>query len=179
MPDIVYISGSPRKKSNTEILMKEVMAVTGGRLIKLSHYEIKPCSSCWVCLRTGNCALHDDMSNTIVPMLCESEGIVIGSPVFFNNVSAQVKAFMDRTWYIRGKLRNKIGGAIVVGRKYGAEGAITAINAFFLKHEMIIANRGIEGIAFHKGEIEKDHEAITAARKLWIRINELKEILKD
>ena len=83
------------------------------------------------------------MSKIIIPQLLESDGIVIGSPVYFNNVSAQAKAFIDRTWCIRGKLRNKIGGAIVVGRRYGAESAITAINAFFLKHEMIPANRGV------------------------------------
>ena len=65
----------------------------------------------------------------ISPMLFESDVIVLGSPVYFNNVSAQMKAFMDRTWCIRGRLRNKIGGAIAVGRRYGIESAITAINA--------------------------------------------------
>ena len=65
-----------------------------------------------------------------------------------------MKAFMDRTWCIKGKLRNKIGGAIVVGRRYGIESAITAINAFFLKHEMTPANRGVCGIAFEEGELE-------------------------
>jgi len=63
---------------------------------------------------------------------------VLGSPVYFNNVSSILKAFIDRTWCLRGKLRNKIGAAIVVGRGYGMDSAITAINAFFLKHEIIV-----------------------------------------
>ena len=88
-------------------------------------------------------------------------------------MTSNLKAFIDRTWSIRGKLKNKIGAAVVVGRKYGAEGAIMAINSFFLKHEMIIANRGISGIAFEPGEIKNDLESVKAASKLGTRILEL------
>ena len=65
----------------------------------------------------------------------------------------------------------------MVGRRYGAESAITAINAFFLKHEIIPANRGIYGIAFKEEEIVKDREAIESANKLGKRIMELGKIL--
>ena len=117
------------------------------------------------------------MSKIFIPLLLRSDGIVMGSPVYFNNVTAQLKAFMDRTWCMREKLRNKIGGAVVVGRRYGLENAITAINAFFLKHEIIPANRGVCGIGFDEGEITKDKEAIRSAKKLGERIKELGEIL--
>jgi len=110
-------------------------------------------------------------------MLLKADGIVLGSPVFFNNVSAQLKAFIDRTWSIKGSLRNKIGGAVVVGRRDGAESAITAIHAFFLKHEMIPANRGVHGTAFARGEITEDDEAMESAKKLCERLMELETIL--
>jgi multimeric flavodoxin WrbA len=100
------------------------------------------------------------MKHTLIPKLIEADALVLGTPVNFNNVSAQMKAFIDRTWSIKGKLRNKIGGAVVVGRRDGAEGAITAIHAFFLKHEIIPANRGVHARAFAKGEIQEDIEAI-------------------
>ena len=170
---IVYISGSPRKNSNTDYLLKITLSVTGGQFIKLADYRIEPCKSCRACQKLGKCVIDDDMCNIIIPTLLKADAIVIGSPVYFNNVSAQTKAFIDRTWCIRGRLRNKIGGAIVVGRRYGIESAITAINAFFLKHEMIVANRGVCGIAFEEGEIIKDTEAINAAKKLGERIKEL------
>ena len=170
---IVYISGSPRKNSNTDYLLKSMLSVTGGRFVKLSDYRIEPCNSCRRCQKLGKCVIDDDMSNVILPMLLKADAIVLGSPVYFNNVSAQTKAFMDRTWCVRGQLRNKIGGAVVVGRRYGIENAITAINSFFLKHEMIPANRGVCGIAFEEGEIIKDREAIKAAKKLGERIKEL------
>ena len=174
---VLYISGSPRRKSNTDFLLRVTMSVTGGKFIKLVDYDIHPCTSCRTCLRLGKCCIEDDMTNILIPELIESDAIVLGSPVYFNNVSAQMKAFMDRTWCIRGKLRNKIGGAIVVGRRYGAEGAITAINAFFLKHEMIPANRGVCGFAFEEEEIKNDEEAIRAAEALGRRILELGRLL--
>jgi len=174
--NMVYISGSPRKNSNTDYLLKIALSVTGGQFIKLADYWIEPCKSCRTCQKLGRCVIDDDMNNIIIPTLLKADSIVIGSPVYFNNVSAQTKAFIDRTWCIRGQLRNKIGGAIVVGRRYGMESAIIAINAFFLKHEMIIANRGVCGIAFKEGEIKKDIEAINAAKKLGERIKELGKI---
>jgi len=172
--NIVYISGSPRKKnSNTDYLMDITRAITGGELVKLVDFHVEPCRSCWGCLKKQACVLDDDFSSVITPRLLQADAIILGSPVYFNNVSAQLKAFMDRTWSLRGQLRNKIGGSVVVGRRYGAEGATSAIHAFFLKHEMIPANRGVCGEAFNPGEIRKDNEAKDAARRLGERIIEL------
>ncbi|MBN2085546.1 MAG: flavodoxin family protein [Anaerolineales bacterium] len=175
--DILYISGSPRKKSNTDFLLRTALSITGGRFLKLADYEIAPCRSCWVCLRTGQCAIKDALSGTIAPMLRASDAIVLGSPVYFNNVSAQLKTFMDRTWFLKGDLKNKIGGAMVVGRRYGSESALTAMQAFFLKHEMIPANRGVCGIAYQTGDIEQDLEAVESAKRLAGRIHELGKML--
>lgn len=176
--NVLYVSASPRKKSNTDDLLELGLSITDGQFVKLADYHIEPCASCWACQRSNRCAIDDDMSNALVPMLLAADAIVLGSPVYFNNVSAQLKAFMDRTWFIRGKLRNKIGGAVVVGRRYGAEGALTAIHAFFLKHEMIPANRGVCGIAFESGTVLQDLEAIEAAKRLGERILELGGLLQ-
>jgi len=171
--NVVYISGSPRRKSNTDYLLKLCLSITGGEFLKLCDYDVAPCRSCWACQKLSRCVVQDDMAEIIIPKLLECSGIVLGSPVYFNNVSAKLKALIDRTWCLRGQLRNKIGGAVVVGRRYGAESAIGAINAFFLKHEMIVANRGVCGIAFQEGEILEDSVAIEAANRLGERIAEL------
>lgn len=176
--NVLCISGSPRKGSNTDYLLDLMLSSTGGQFVKLADYRIEPCQSCWACQRLGECAVEDDMRNVLVPMLFAADAIVLGSPVYFNNVSAQLKAFMDRSWSIRGRLRNKIGGALVAGRRYGAESAITAIHAFFLKHEMIPANRGVSAIAFDRGDAEQDLEAVEAAQRLAERIVELGQILR-
>ena len=171
--NVLYISGSPRVKSNTDHLLRLALARTGGRFLKLAEFETAPCRACWACQGTGRCVIDDDFSRNIAPQLVESAAIVLGSPVFFNNVSGQLKIFMDRTWPLRGRLKNKIGGAVVVGRRYGLESALTAMNAFFLKHEMIPAGRGVCGIAYTAGEIEQDREAAESAERLAERILEL------
>jgi len=170
---VLCISGSPRAGSNTDLLLNLVLASTGGELIKLSDLDVRPCTSCWACVKGSCCSIDDDMARLIEPKLRSADAIVLGTPVYFNNVSAQLKAFMDRTWCLRGDLANKIGGCVVVGRRYGAEGAVAAINAFFLKHRMIVADRGVSGIAYGRKEISEDGEALDAADRLAERILEL------
>jgi len=171
---VLCVSGSPRAGGNTYYLLKTLVSAVGGQFIRLSDYHIEHCTACWKCRELGRCVIEDDMTETLIPLLLESDAIILGSPVFFNNVTAEMKAFMDRTWALRGKIRNKIGGAVVVGRRYGLESAVTAINGFFLKHEMIIANRGVTGLAFEKGEITGDAEAVRSIESLAQRIRELK-----
>jgi multimeric flavodoxin WrbA len=171
---VLCISGSPRVDGNTDYLLNELLATVDGQFIRLADYRIVHCTACWKCLETGRCVIADDMTEIIIPLLLESDAIILGSPVFFNNVTADMKAFMDRTWCLRGTLRNKIGGAVVVGRRYGLETAVTAVNGFLLKHDMIVANRGVTGLAFEKGEVADDAEAIRSVKNLAQRIKELK-----
>lgn len=170
---ILHISGSPRKHSNTDYLLHLLIDQVGGEFIKLTDYDIEPCTGCWACRKNGACAIADDMTSTLTPKLLAAEAIVLGSPVYFNNVTAQLKAFIDRTWCLRGELANKVGAAVVVGRRYGAEGAITAINAFFLKHDMVVANRGISGVGFEPSQVAEDEESVQAIARLATRIAKL------
>ena len=179
---ILAFSGSPRKGGNTDILAKifldQVNAMGAEtELVRLCDYEISPCASCRLCVNTGKCVLEDGMGK-LYPKLLEADGILIASPVYFNNVSAQTKAFMDRTWCLKGKLKWKVGGAIVVGRRYGHELALNAIHSFFLKHEMILAYRGVVSFAFEKGEALNDKKAIECTKYLARSMVELIKKLK-
>ena len=179
---ILIISGSPRK-GNTDylcnIFKREVERVSGEvRIIKISNYNIKPCISCRNCIETGECMIKDDMEK-IFPLLINADAIVIVSPVYFNNVTAQLKAFMDRTWCMRGKLKNKVGGAIVVGRRYGHEMAVNAIHSFMLKHEMILGMRGVVAIGYEEGDVKNDEEGLKDVKKLAKRVVELVEIMRE
>ena len=172
---VLYISGSPRKGGNTERLLAVMQEKLPGELLRVMDYEIRPCMSCWACRKRDGCVLKDGFTEVIMPRILACDALVIGCPVYFNNVPSQTKALIDRTWAYRGALGNKVAGAVVVGRKYGAEGTIQALNAFYLKHEMIVANRGVCGVAFEAGEIEEDQEALSAAERLAERIRGLLE----
>jgi len=174
---ILIISGSPRRGGNTDficdVLRSEIERLGEEvRILRVYEYNIKPCTSCRSCVRKKECTIKDDMQK-IYPLLLRADAIIIVSPVYFNNIPSQLKALIDRTWCIRGKLKDKIGGIVVVGRRYGHYGAICALISFMLKHEMILGMRGVTTFGFEKNEVEYDVEGLKDVRKLARRIVEL------
>ena len=181
---VVGVLGSPRTRSNTEVLLDRVLdrlEVEGFSCVKvrLREYVVKPCYSCRKCLESGCCCIDDDMTRRIIPLLLEAHVIVVASPVNFDNVSTLTKIFMDRTWCIRGRLKNKVLGSIVVGRGYGLDSALTCIHNWGLKHRMIIGDRGVMGIAFDYGEILSDTRAFRDAEKHALRLAELALLVRS
>ena len=174
---ILIISGSPRRNSNTDLLcgiLKSEIETMGEKavVIRIYDYDIRPCRSCRLCVEKGACVIQDDMQR-IYPLLLQASGIIIVSPVYFNSVPSQLKAFIDRTWCLRGKLKDKIGGVVVVGRRYGHFGAIFTLVSFLLKHEMILGMRGVTVFGFKKCEAKNDTDGLNDTRKLARRVVEL------
>lgn len=180
--------GSPRKGGNTTILVKEALkaaenAGADTELINLGNAEIEPCIACDICKSTGECAIYDDVPS-ILTKLIESQGMIIGSPVYFGNVTAQLKMLMDRSRPLRMdfKLKNKVGGAISVGgsRNGGQETTISAIHEFMLIHDVIIvgdgaplAHYGGTGVGGAKEEAGSDEVGLETSKNLGGRVAEL------
>jgi multimeric flavodoxin WrbA len=185
---IIGIVGSPRKGGNTTILVKEALkaaenAGADTELINLGNAEIEPCIACDICKSTGECAIYDDVPS-ILTKLIESQGMIIGSPVYFGNVTAQLKMLMDRSRPLRMdfKLKNKVGGAISVGgsRNGGQETTISAIHEFMLIHDVIIvgdgaplAHYGGTGVGGAKEEAGSDEVGLETSKNLGGRVAEL------
>lgn len=150
MVRIMGIVGSPRKEGNTENLVKEALKAAGDtgaeiELVRLGSAEIEPCVACDICKATGECAIYDDMGEILEKMV-KADGFIIGSPVYFGNVTSQLKMLMDRSRPLRMdfKLKNKVGGAIATGgsRNGGQETTIAAIHEFLLIQDAIIVGDG-------------------------------------
>ena len=144
---IVGISGSPRKAGNTEFLLNEALAVASEygfqteRLLS-SELAVDFCNDCGDCSKGKPCPKEDDMPEFLRAMQ-EADGIIVASPVYFGNVSAQLKAVFDRTVPLRRqgfRLRNKIGCAIAVGgsRNGGQEKTLDSIHAWMHIQGMIV-----------------------------------------
>jgi multimeric flavodoxin WrbA len=188
MVKIVGIIGSPRKNSNTEIYLKKALesAENAGvktEIIDLGSAEIEPCIACDICKNTGECAIYDDMRE-ITSKLIDAQGIIIGSPVYFGNVSSQMKIFMDRTRPLRMdfKLKDKVAGAISVGasRNGGQETTITAIHHYLLIQDAIIvgdgapmAHYGGAGVSGAVSEAFEDDVGLELSVNLGKRVAEL------
>ncbi|MFZ3253071.1 MAG: flavodoxin family protein [Syntrophales bacterium] len=97
---ILGLDGSPRKNGNTEKLVRAVLegaAEKGAEaeFHKLAKEKISPCLGCIGCRETGVCVINDDMQR-LYARIQDSDAIVIGSPVYLWQVTAQTKVFMDR-----------------------------------------------------------------------------------
>jgi multimeric flavodoxin WrbA len=128
---VVGISGTPRKGGNIECLLDECLSVFehhGWDVSKhyLSGKSISPCLGCDSCADSGICVIDDDAGALFCDLLA-CDAVIIGSPVYYRNVTAQLKAVFDRTYaYGHSILEGKPGGAIAVGRGEGA-GQATAL----------------------------------------------------
>jgi multimeric flavodoxin WrbA len=144
---IVGICGSPRKAGNTEFLLNEALAVAneyGFQTERLlcSELAVGFCNDCGDCSKGRECPKRDDMPEFLRAMQ-EAEGIIVASPVYFGNITAQLKAVFDRTIPLRRqdfKLRNKVGCAMAVGgsRNGGQEKTLDAIHAWMHIQGMIV-----------------------------------------
>ncbi len=178
----LIVSGSPRTESNSLLLAEKAASILGSRgvnveIVELRRYRILDCIGCRKCVEFKKCCIQDDMTKKIIPELLKSHIIIVSSPVYFDNVSGLVKRFIDRTWCIRGFLRNKVLGAIVVGRGYGLDTAILAIYSWGLKHEMIICHRGVRAHAYDYGEVLTDKRALEDLEKMCLRLYEVTNMI--
>jgi len=182
------IVGSPRKKGNTNYLVKEALKAAGKlgvetELINIGDVEIEPCVACDICKSTGECAIYDDVPN-LLDKLADSQGVIFGSPVYFGSMTSQLKMLIDRSRPLRFefKLKNKLGGGISVGgsRNGGQETTISAIHQFMLIHDMIIvgdgaplAHYGGTGVGSNINSAEGDDLGLETSRNLGRRMAEL------
>jgi multimeric flavodoxin WrbA len=177
---VIAFNGSPRKDGNTTILINHLLRELEREgieteLVQLSGKEIRGCIACYKCHENQDqrCAVKKDAANEYIEKIIKVQGIVLGSPVYFQDVTPEMKALIDRAGFVglgNGKMyRNKVGASLACFRRSGGMHAVDAMNHFFLSNEVIIAGRAL-GVAKEKGEIEKDEEGIQIARSLGQRM---------
>src|SRR4030042_5537538 len=117
-------------------------------------------------VRTGRCAVKDDMGEIYQKML-ESDGILWATPVYFWSMTGQTKVVMDRThalMFPKLQLTNKVGGLILVAGGRGCMNAANVFHMYFSYNHMFFAEFAW-GYAAGKGEIIKNNPALNTARE--------------
>ncbi|MHA1278256.1 MAG: flavodoxin family protein [Candidatus Helarchaeota archaeon] len=174
---VVAFNGSPRKNGNTkqaiEIVFEE-LAKEGieTELVQLRDKEIKPCIACFKCTGKNKCMSQDDDLNELLEKMIAADGIILGSPTYFANVSSRMKALIDRAGIIaKGNsdlLKRKVGAAIIAVRRQGACSVFSDLNYFFLINQMVVPGSSYWnlGIGLKPGDVQNDAEGITTFRNL-------------
>lgn len=170
---VIAFNGSPRKDGNTSILIDRVLAKLGETGVETEAYqlggkEIHGCRACYACFQNkdGRCGLSDDVANECIARMAEADGIILGSPTYFSDLTPELKALIDRAGFVGmangGMFRRKVGAAVVAVRRAGSVHVFDSINHFFLISQMIVPGSRYWniGIGRDKGEVAQDDEGM-------------------
>lgn len=173
------INGSPRNNVNTAVLLRKMLnelEIEGiaTELIQLSGKKLNGCIACYKCFeaKNGRCAKDDDFANECIGKMREADAIILGSPTYFADCTAAMKALIERAGFVAransDMFRRKVGAAVVSVRRAGAIHAFDSVNHFFTITQMIIIGSSYWniGIGREKGEVEKDEEGLATMTTL-------------
>lgn len=177
---VIAFNGSPRREGNTaqaigivfEELAKEGIET---EFIQLGGRKVFGCLACGKCgqNKDNHCVRTDDDMNLLIDKMMEADGIIIGSPTYFSNVSTEVKALIDRCGYVNKAnggaiLQRKVGAAVVSVRRAGSNTVYSAINYFFGIAEMIVPGSSYWNMTLSRdpGDIQQDEEGIRTFQTL-------------
>lgn len=176
---VVAFNGSARKQGNTAILLDVVLGELEAEGIETEVYDLagKPLNGCIACYRCfknkdRRCAVADDIANECIDKMIEADGILLGSPTYFADLSASMKALIERSGMVaraNGDLfKRKVGAGVVAVRRAGAVHVFNSINYFFFIGQMIVPGSSYWnlGIGREPGEVKNDSEGLQTMRTL-------------
>lgn len=176
---VVAFNGSARRDGNTAILIRAAFQELEAEgimteMVQMAGQPLRGCTACGQCgkRKDGRCAVGGDRINEYIDAMRQADGIILASPTYFADVTAEMKALIDRAGYVsraNGQLfRRKVGAAVVAVRRGGAIHAFDTMNHFFLIGEMLVVGSSYWniGIGREPGAVEQDEEGLTTARVL-------------
>jgi multimeric flavodoxin WrbA len=177
---VVAFNGSGRKDGNTCLLLKIVMdelqkeGIETEMVQMAEHRPIQGCAACLQCMEQKNmkCAIETDPFNGYFEKISKADGILLGSPVYFSDVTAGMKALIERSGFVGrangNVLRRKVGAGVVAVRRAGSNHAFASINYLFLISEMIIPGSSYWNMALGRnpGDVLEDAEGVQTMKTL-------------
>jgi multimeric flavodoxin WrbA len=176
---VLGINGSPRKDGNTAILIRTVFAELEAEgieteLVQLSGHPVRGCLGCGKCYerKDGRCVIETDILNDLIPKMRACDGLVLGSPTYFTDVTSEMKALIDRAGYVLGSLgrplRHRPGAAVTAVRRGGATHAFDTLCHFLHYNQMFLVGSSYwnMGYGLRIGEVEQDEEGMETMRNL-------------
>jgi len=161
--NVLAVNGSPRAGGNTA--RREGIDT---ETFQLGGQAVRGCTGCYQCAerKDGRCVLPDDAVTACLEKMKAADGMLLGSPTYFSDVTAEMKALIDRAGFVarvNGDLfRRKVGAAVVAVRRGGAVHAFDTLNHFFLIGQMIVPGSIYWNLGFglEEGEVEEDEEGL-------------------
>ena len=143
---VILVNGSPHQNGTTafalgvvaDALKQSKQADIETEIIQIEHLPLRCCIACGYCYKAKEC-VHKDGLNEIAAKIHDSDGLVVGSPVYYAGINGTLKCFLDRLFYSgTGKFRFKPAAGVVALRRGGGTSALQSITRYFEFAEMLI-----------------------------------------
>lgn len=176
---VIGINGSPRPEGNTSIIIREVFSVLEKNnieteFVQLGGSAIRGCTGCGACFQSKNglCVMKNDIINSVIQKAAQADGIILGSPVYFADVTPEMKAFLERAGMVASANNNlfkhKVGASVMAVRRGGAMQAFDTMNHFLHYMQMYLVGASYWNMVYGKevGEVRNDSEGMENMRVL-------------
>ena len=176
---VTAFNGSPRPEGNTFRLIRRVFAELEKEgieteIVQVGGLPVRGCIACYRCFanKDGRCAVDEDRVNEWIERMRSSDGILLGSPTYFTDVTSEMKALIDRAGLVSRAnghfLRRKVGAGVVAVRRAGAIHVFDTLNHFFLISQMVVPGSSYWniGIGRNPGEVDDDPEGVQTMETL-------------
>jgi multimeric flavodoxin WrbA len=176
---VLALNGSARKDGNTAILINLVLdelkkEKIETELIQMGGHNIAGCRACYRCFRNKDrrCVVKKDILNEILEKIDSSDGLLLGSPTYFSDVSSNMRSFIERCGFVARAndymYKRKVGASVVAVRRAGAVPAFNSMNLFLHYMQMVMpgASYWSLGIGRDPGDVLKDEEGIQTMKNL-------------
>ena len=170
---VLILNGSPRVNGCTARALEEVSKTLNEEGIEtetivVGNKDVRGCIACNSCAKTGKCVFND-IVNDIAVKFEKSDGIIIGSPVYYAGSNGTIISLLDRLFYSTHFDKTmKVGAAVLSSRRAGSTSAMDEINKYFTICSMPIVSSSYwnEVHGFTASDVEKDKEGLQTMRNL-------------
>jgi multimeric flavodoxin WrbA len=190
MKKVLLLCASPRPGGNTYQVLEECANVIENEgleaeIISFAGKDIKSCVHCKKCYELNECSINDGL-NDIITKIRESEGFIVGSPVYFGTARGDIMSALQRigmvSWSNDNFLSWKVGGPIAVARRGGHTSTLQEMLMFFFINDMIVPGSNSWNMVFGwaPGDVQDDKEGMETIRKFGFNVAALiKKISKN
>jgi multimeric flavodoxin WrbA len=174
---ILAVSGSPRPNGNTVAMLKEALSAAAAEgaeteLYSVAGKNLKGGEGCWTCLKTGKCRLADDM-DTLLHKIIAADGLILGTPIYFWGMTAQLKAIIDRSISLAPKdFHSMPCGVVASCGSLGMVDALKDLSYYIVQRQMLPANQ-VSAYIMNPEDLQKMPKCLDALHKLGKQITVL------
>ena len=171
------INGSPRAGGNTEQLIRLVFTELEAEgieteLVRIGGQPVRGCVACFKCQQLKRCVIDSDPVNSIIDKMKACDALILGSPVYFSDVTSEMKALIDRAGLVLRTcdfpLRRKAAAGLVAVRRGGEMHALDTLAHFLHYQQTFQVGSSYWNFAFGRnpGEITQDEEGVNTMKNL-------------